>query len=172
MINMAESQKRREILAGIIQSMLGWLHKFAPQQEFDRCGKDEIDRIARDMGLNEYELRSLARTPVGASVLLNRRLATLHLDPEDAGRVHPAVLRDLQLRCSMCTTKKRCAGDLASGALDSTWQDYCPNAHTLRDLVATAPAPDTVEDLIIYLNTVVGAARPRNSDSSDRSRLH
>lgn len=172
MINMAESQKRREILAGIIQSMLGWLHKFAPPEEFNRCGKDEIDRIARDMGLSEHELRSLARTPAGASVLLNRRLATLHLDSEHTGRIHPAVLRDLQVHCSMCAAKKRCAGDLASGALDSTWQDYCPNAHTLRDLVTAAPAPDTIEDLIIYLNTVGGAVRPRKSDSSDRGRLH
>lgn len=172
MINMAESQKRREILAGIIQSMLGWLHKFAPPQEFDRCGKDEIDRIARDMGLNEYELRTLARTPAGAPVLLNRRLTTLRLDSEHAGRIQPAVLRDLQVHCSMCAAKKRCAGDLASGALDSTWQDYCPNAHTLRDLVATGPAPNTIEDLIIYLNTVGDPARPRKSDSGDRSRLH
>jgi hypothetical protein len=172
MINMAESQERREILAGIIQSVLGWLHKLAPAEEIDRLGKEEIDRIARDMGVNEYELRTLARTPAGATVLLNRRLATLHLDSEHTGRIQPAVLRDLQVHCAMCAAKKRCAGDLASGVLDSTWQDYCPNAHTLRDLVATEPAPNTIEDLIIYLNTVGDPARPRKSDSGDRSRLH
>ena len=172
MINMAESRKRREFFADIIQSLLGWLHKFAPQNEFDRCDKSEIDRVARDMGLNEYELQTLARAPAGASVLLNRRLATLHLDLEHAGRIQPAVLRDLQVHCSMCASKKRCAGDLASGALDSTWQDYCPNAPTLRELVASAPSPETIEDLIIYLNTVGGPARAGNSDSCDRGRLH
>ena len=172
MINMAESQKRRELLAGLIRSMIGWVHRFAPSDEFDRCDKDEIERIARDIGVTDHELRALARTPAGATVLLNRRLATLHLDSEHAGRIQPAVLRDLQVHCAMCAAKKRCAGDLASGVLDSTWQDYCPNAYTLRDLVATAPVPDTIEDLIIYLNTVGGAARPRNSDSGDRDRLH
>jgi hypothetical protein len=165
MTNMAESRKRRELFAGIIRSLRDWLHKFAPPNEFDRCDKCEIDRIARDMGLNEYELRTLARVPAGASALLNRRLATLHLDPEEAGRIHPAVLRDLQAHCSMCATKKRCAGDLASGALDSTWQDYCPNAHTLRALIAEAPAPDTIEDVIIYLNTIgnEAASDPKGS---------
>jgi hypothetical protein len=172
MNNMAESQERREILAGIIQSVLGWLHKLAPTEELDRWGKDEIDRIARDVGVNAYELRTLARMPAGATVLLNRRLATLHLDSEHAGQIQPAVLRDLQVHCATCVTKKRCAGDLASGVLDSTWQDYCPNAYTLRGLVATAPAPDTIEDLIIYLNTVGGAARPPSSDPGDRDRLH
>jgi len=172
MINMAESQERREILAGIIQSVLGWLHNLAPAEDLDRLGKEEIDRIARDMGVNACELRTLARTPAGATVLLNRRLATLHLDSEHAGRIEPAVLRDLHVHCAMCAAKKRCAGDLASGVLDSTWQDYCPNAYTLRDLVATAPVPDTIEDLIIYLNTVGDAARPATSDSGDRDRLH
>src|SRR5690606_5023739 len=114
----------------------------------------EIERVARDIGVTEYELRALAVMPAGASVLLNRRLAILHLDPADTERIQSAVLRDLQVHCAMCGSKKRCAGDLASGGLDSTWQDYCPNAHTLRSLVAEAPAPGTIEDLIIYLNTV------------------
>jgi hypothetical protein len=77
------------------------------------------------------------------------------------------------VHCAMCLDKKRCAGDFALGTLDSTWQDYCPNAHTLRALVAAAPESDEVEDLIIYLNTVgEGAPVERKPDSIDRRRRH
>jgi hypothetical protein len=166
---MAESRKRQDLLVGIIQSLTGWLQKIAPAIEFDCCDASEIERLAREAGLNERELRALAATPAGASILLNRRLAILHLDPANTERIHSAVLRDLQIHCTMCGSKKRCAGDLASGTLDSTWQDYCPNTHTLRSLIAEAPAPATIEDVIIYLNTVGNEAYAELDESNGRN---
>ena len=47
------------------------------------------------------------------------------------------------------------------GGIDSTWEDYCHNAMTLRALVAEQPVPSDLEAMIAYLNTV-GALPPEN----------
>jgi hypothetical protein len=153
MINTPEFRKRQAFLTGVARSLLAALREFADSDEM--LGKDdaEIERMAHDIGINGHDLRVLARTPVGPSLLLNRRLSALRLDPQDPSHVSPGVLRDLQLHCSICASKKRCAGDLAVRALESTWQDYCPNAPTLRALVAATPH-ETIDDLIVYLNTI------------------
>lgn len=74
----------------------------------------------------------------------------------------------------MCAGKKRCAAELASAGLDSTWQDYCPNAYTLCALVAYASPSDSFEGLMIYLNTVGGDkhAGPGHAKETGRLCLH
>jgi hypothetical protein len=148
------SHEPRALIAELARSLRAWLNKYAPLRALDECGEDEVGRIARDLGLKASELRTLAIAPASSSELLYRRLAALRLQREEIGRLMPAVLRDLQNLCSRCASKKRCTGDLAQGTLDSTWQDYCANAYTLRALVAATPEPDAIEDLLVYLNTI------------------
>jgi hypothetical protein len=152
MNNAPESRKRQDLLSTAIRSLLAKLREFARNDEMLGKTDTEIERIAHDVGISGYELRALARTSAGPSLLLDRRLASLRLDAHDFSRIPPRMLRELRLHCSTCASKKRCAGDLAVRALDSTWQDYCPNAPVLRALVAAAPH-DAIEDLIVYLNT-------------------
>jgi hypothetical protein len=66
----------------------------------------------------------------------------LKLDTADIARVEPPVIRDLQRVCTLCESKRRCMRDLAKRPSDPVWQDYCPNAMTLRALLAErAPTP-------------------------------
>ncbi len=69
------------------------------------------------------------------------------------------VLRDLEKTCSLCEDRQRCEADFAKGAVNSLWQEYCPNALTLRELVAATPEPSDLGALIEYLNTVGTPAR-------------
>jgi hypothetical protein len=162
MIKMPESRKRKAFVANVIQSLVGKLREFAAGDELFREDDADVERIARDIGITGHELRALAQMPANRPLLLYQRLAALHLDPNDDARIQSAVLRDLQVHCAMCPDKKRCAGDFAVRTLDATWQDYCPNAHTLRALVAAGPVSGEIEDLIIYLNTVGKEASTRS----------
>ena len=45
--------------------------------ELERCGVEEVERIARDIGVTAYELRLLAAKNPGAAHLLDRRMAVL-----------------------------------------------------------------------------------------------
>src|SRR5262245_7420472 len=77
----------------------------ATAREIERLDKQEVASLAEDLGLRADELRLLVAKDKSAADLLVRRMDTLGLDP--AG-VDPAVMRDLQRCCSICTDKGRC----------------------------------------------------------------
>jgi hypothetical protein len=93
----------------------------------------EIESIAADAGLSTSELRRLVGGGSDAAEL-KRRMAALGIDPERFFRNEPAVARDLQRACSLCTSKRRCRHDLTARPGDPRWQEYCPNSHTLNAL--------------------------------------
>ena len=173
MIDLPASDDRRYVIADFARSLLEWVNKYAPLRELDRCGDNEVERVARDIGVTAWELRALAMKPPESADLLYRRLAVLRLDPKEIRRSQSAVLRDLQVHCSMCASKRRCLIDFAEGALDSTWQDYCPNAYTLRALLAENPEPNTIEELIAYLNAVgISSQQQATAESNELGRKH
>jgi len=102
--------------------------------EMDRLSPDEIDRMARDVGLTSADFLRVASQPGGSADLLERRLAALKLDPEDIRKLSPLLLADLQRTCACCAEKKRCADDMAEDPIAPGWESYCPNSGTLRTL--------------------------------------
>jgi len=104
--------------------------------ELKCCGEDEVERMAKDLGLSASELRSVVKLGHGSADLLLRRMAALDLDRKEVSRTEPRTFQDLQRVCSMCRSHRRCKRDLAHDAADPAWQDYCPNAATLMALNA------------------------------------
>jgi hypothetical protein len=141
-------------ITDLIYWLRGYAERHARQAELDGCCREDLQRIAADAGVSLSELRALAATNRDAADLLYRRMAILHLDAEALDREEPAVLRDLQRNCSLCDSRRRCVSDLAKGAGDSSWEDYCPNTSTLCALVAAQPQPSDLGGMIEYLNTV------------------
>ena len=98
------------------------------------CDRDEIARIAHDIGLSAGELRQMAgRGPDAARQLLDR-MAALHLDADAIAKNEPAAMRDMQRLCTNCVDKRRCERDLVLTAKSPIWHHYCPNADTLDEL--------------------------------------
>jgi hypothetical protein len=97
----------------------------------DTCDKNEIERMAHDVGLSPSELRQLAERGPGAAKLLFERLTALHLDADALVKSEPSTMRDMQRLCSSCVSKKRCQLDLMLVPDDPHWRQYCPNAGTL-----------------------------------------
>lgn len=98
--------------------------------------QDQVESMARDLAMPVSELRILARAGPEGADLLRRRMAALDLDQDEVSRVEPVALQDLQRLCTKCDSRRRCARDLARDSADPKWEDYCPNAETLKALTA------------------------------------
>ena len=124
----------------LIKAVSKWWRQLARRGsarfELKCCGEEEVERMAKDIGLSSSELRRLASLGPDSADLLLRRMAALDLDRNEVSRTEPRTFQDLQRVCTMCNHHRRCRGDLARDADDPTWHDYCPNASTLMALNA------------------------------------
>ncbi|MFI4961664.1 MAG: hypothetical protein ACHP82_09465, partial [Hyphomicrobiales bacterium] len=98
--------------SSVFASFRGWLRnrKLMSQcrQRLDACDKNEIARIARDVGLSPHDLREMAALGPDAAKQLLDRMDALHLDADALAKSDPTTMRDLQRLCSNCVSKKRC----------------------------------------------------------------
>jgi hypothetical protein len=100
------------------------------------CAESEVERIANDIGLSASEVRRLASLGPESAELLLRRMATLDLDGKKITQAGPQTFRDLQRICTLCESHRQCARDLSRDSSNRAWEDYCPNAATLKALNA------------------------------------
>lgn len=118
--------------------VLDWWHetrdRWARLAELNDLPAHELDRIAADMGVATPDLLAATAHPGGTHGLLEKRLAALHLDPEDIRRLSPMLLRDLEHTCGKCLERRRCRDDMTISPLAPGWESYCPNSGTLRTL--------------------------------------
>jgi hypothetical protein len=123
-----------------LNAVAEWWHNWkaarANVASFACCGAEETGRIAHDIGVSVPQLRALAGKWPDSADLLKRRLVELGLDTAGIRRTEPQVLQDLQRVCTLCTSGRVCAHDLASKPSDPVWRDYCPNTMTLDALTA------------------------------------
>lgn len=115
--------------------------KRAAINELAYCDPSEVARIAGDLGVSSSELRFLAASDKGTADLLKRRLQELRIDPTS---VDPAVMRDLQLHCAQCNSKKLCAHELEDKPPIQTWPLYCPNEPTIDAVTAQPLNPNII----------------------------
>jgi len=135
----ADAHEHRTMFDRIGEWWRHWRERNGVLAALDQCGRTEVERMARDVGLGGNDLRVLAgKWPDGAT-LLERRIEMLGLDRASAGLREPQVMRDLQRVCSICNNKRACAHDLDRRPGSAVWQDYCPNANTF-DAVAGGAA--------------------------------
>ena len=123
------------LMGSFIEKWKNFWEKRAAINELANCDPSEVARIAEDLGVSATELRFLAASDKRAADLLKRRLQTLRVDPTS---VDPAVMRDLQLHCAQCDSKKLCAQELEDKPSTSSWPKYCPNEQTI-EAVKTQP---------------------------------
>lgn len=106
----------------------------SPSSDLSCCAKNEVERIAKDLGMSAVELRALASRNSHFTDLLARRLAALGLDTKEIIEAEPGTLQDLQRLCTMCDSHKQCRKDLDRDPTSEDWEEYCPNVGTLKML--------------------------------------
>ena len=132
----ALSVGEKNLIKAVSQWWREWTRRSSARFELKCCGEDELERMAKDIGLPSSELRRLASLGPDSADLLLRRMAALDLDRNEVSQTEPRTFQDLQRVCTMCDHHRRCRGDLARDADDPAWHDYCPNASTLMALNA------------------------------------
>jgi len=114
----------------------GWIKRRSAMVQLGCCDRAEVVRMAHDIGVSSEELYTLAGKWPDSTDLLLRRIDESKLDATEITKVEPQVMRDLQRVCTLCASKRKCSHDLAARPSDPAWQTYCPNATTLKSLVA------------------------------------
>lgn len=101
---------------------------------------DDVELIARDVGLSSRDLYDLAAKGGHAADQAPELMRALGLDPATADAAQHATYADILLTCSRCGAKHRCSHDLKTGTAEQHFAEYCPNADTLAALRAIAAA--------------------------------
>jgi hypothetical protein len=118
-------------LARTVQAFLAHLRSWSARRELDNFDRQEIERIAAELGMTAADLRDLAACGPDAAELLTKWMTALGISRDDVERTALGLMRDLERTCSCCGHKKQCAADLADRPDDPVWKDYCPNALAL-----------------------------------------
>jgi hypothetical protein len=132
----AHESERPNVASQFVRWWQGWRARRRTTSELGCCAREDVERMAHDVGVDRAELCILAGKWPESAELLTRRMDQLALDPANSRDVEPQVVRDLQRVCSLCASKRKCRHDLASHPSDARWRDYCPNVVTLDALMA------------------------------------
>jgi hypothetical protein len=122
----------------VLEAVAGWINKYrqagSQHDELGHCSPEDVMEIAKDLGVPVSELRKLATKGPGAADLIKKMLIALRVDPHVLANTNPAVMRDLQRLCVVCSQKGRCEHELAKGTASKHLHEFCPNAFTLDAL--------------------------------------
>ena len=107
-----------------------WLSHQRDHAGLSFSSNDEIDELARDLGVNANELRHLINA-VPEPIQLPEMLKALGIDESSLRRARPALLRTLQRQCAQCAVVGRCRHSLDRNLAAQDYEQFCPNAATL-----------------------------------------
>jgi Family of unknown function (DUF6455) len=122
----------------VLDAIAGWINKYrhmhGVRDELGECSHEDVMRIAKDLGVPVSDLRGLAAKGPRSADVLQKMLLALSVDPQALAKDDPAVMRDLQRLCIVCSQKGRCQHELAQGTAAEHFREFCPNAYTLDAL--------------------------------------
>jgi hypothetical protein len=146
----AVNQERYSLLASIIEATVGFatrsVRRYRATQELRNIGHNEASAIARDLGVSQMELRSLAMRDAGFPKLLKKMLSTLWIDEHVLQEANPTLLRNMQKVCTFCQNTRRCRRELREESASEHFHDYCPNAPNLYAASNYRRLPDRAAD--------------------------
>jgi hypothetical protein len=126
-------QRRWPIIEAVSKWWRDWISGYC---DVKCCGAEEVERLAKEIGVSASEFRNLASRGPDSADLLLRRMAALGLDRDEVSRTEPRTFQDLQRVCTLCRVRRRCSRDFARDSADPAWEHYCMNAATLIAWIA------------------------------------
>jgi hypothetical protein len=144
------NQARYPLLESILDAIVGFstrsVQRYRVAQELRNIGDNEASLIARDLGVSQTELKSLAKRGVGFPKLLKNMLSTLRIDERVLQPADPNLLRDMQKVCAFCQNTRRCRKELREESAGEHFHEYCPNAPNLYAASNYRRLPDRAAD--------------------------
>jgi hypothetical protein len=119
----------------VLDAITDWLARYgeSTQRDLAQSNKDDVRRIARDLGMTDQDVAGLSSKSPKSAALLEQMLAALGVKAE--GHEDAAVHRDLQRLCMSCSNKRRCVHEFDAGVPPEHFHEYCPNTYTLEALL-------------------------------------
>jgi len=99
------------------------------------AGLDEVMHMAEDIGVTPSQLQELVRKGGNSANLLKRMLVALQVDPKVIADMDPLVMREMKWLCITCSNKRQCEHELAKGTAAEHFEQYCPNAVSIDELL-------------------------------------
>jgi hypothetical protein len=127
------------LVEAAIKTIADWVTSYrnaiGAKDEFGMCGPDEVMRMAKDIGVTPSQLQEIVRKGPKSANLLKRMLVALHVDPQIIADMDPLVMREMQWLCITCGNKNQCKHELAKGTATERFQEFCPNAVSINELL-------------------------------------
>jgi hypothetical protein len=121
-------------LDSLRQAITRWHDRKAMMDEIEAMDADTLREIASELGLSVNEFRETVSMSEGADTLMTQMMAAYGLAVDDLRERMPGVMRDVEIICSRCGAKGRCARELAGGTAAAHADRFCPNAPTFEAL--------------------------------------
>ena len=139
MINRENKLPSYPLVELAVEAIANWVTSYRNvvgfNNEFDMCGPDEVMRMAKDIGVTSSQLQELARNGADSANLLKRMLVALQVDPKVIADMDPLVMREMKWLCITCSNKRQCEHELAKGTAAEHFEQYCPNAVSIDELL-------------------------------------
>src|SRR5262245_21447537 len=132
---MTPQARQYPVVDAVIDIFVKWLKHRRDIAESCNCDSEDDARIAHDLNISTGELNELVRRGPHAADALPDMMTALGIDPKAVARVEPMVMRDLERVCSVCAHKRQCTREIEAGTAAEHYDEFCPNAPTLRTFV-------------------------------------
>lgn len=107
-------------------------HRRCPEahhRDVPSYGPAPVGRTERD----DLDVWTNAFQPLGASgtqpdLRVDRMIQAFHINRRELEQDYPRVLRDAEITCGQCRSKRRCFRELEAGTAAANLENFCPNA--------------------------------------------
>src|SRR5262249_60587118 len=99
---------QKSLTQAVSQWWREWTRRGSRRLELKCCGEEEVERMAKDIGMSAAELRTLANRGSDSADPLLLRIEALELDRNEGSRTEPRTFLDLQLDFTMLKQPRRC----------------------------------------------------------------
>ncbi len=126
-------------LDGIKRWRREWIALTCALAELEDLRENDLGCIAPDGTMPPAGRHRVVASHAAAIELLLIRMESLDLDSGEVKRIAPTTFCKLADTCMNCEFKARCERDLAydsAGMVTQKWENYCPNAATLKAMSA------------------------------------
>lgn len=99
--------------------------------------QSDLQSMANDLGVTQADLLDVLPRGTDNSLLMDRMIRARGLDPAVLRRQFGPLVRDLEITCTRCHAVSRCRRELANGEAAEHCHEYCGNAETFDELLAS-----------------------------------
>ncbi len=118
----------------VLRSLIEWFKPSSYERDLDFLEKargEEMERMRAHVRGRPADLRWLVAREPNSTEMLCHMMAVTAVDDRS---VPAGTMRALEKTCAACTAKLHCADEIGHGRAAGNFEEFCPNADTLKRL--------------------------------------